>query len=158
MQSEGEFNKLVYNAIAKTRQKEEVENIMPLPEEPLDVHSHIALTSELEDFADEMGVKLENNTDQLILPYVSQTLDSNMKFIQLGIYRGEKDAKNTWSFVQNKHKDLLKNMKMRLVAKDIGDKGKLYHLQAGPIKDHATAQFICKKLINSKQGCIVVNR
>jgi len=47
-------------------------------------------------------------------------------------------------------------LKIGIVRADLGTRGVYFRLRAGPLKDRAAADALCRKLAGRKVGCIVV--
>lgn len=76
--------------------------------------------------------------------------------IQLASFKTESDATSTWKMLKKKHQPLVGKLHSFIERKDLGSKGVFYRLQAGPFRKESEARLLCKKLIEAKQGCIVV--
>lgn len=57
-----------------------------------------------------------------------------------------------------KYKPVLGSLKVVPVRADLGDRGVVYRLRAGPLESRAAAASLCRKLSDRKQGCLVVTR
>jgi len=78
--------------------------------------------------------------------------------VQLASLKEQSAAQSTWAALQKKFPSELGSLSASYERVELGDKGTYYRLQAGPLKDRATAQALCQKLEAGKQGCIVVGR
>jgi TPR repeat protein len=54
------------------------------------------------------------------------------------------------------HKSVLGQLTVVPVRTDLGKRGIFYRLRAGPLRDRAAAESLCRKFAARKQGCIVI--
>jgi hypothetical protein len=78
--------------------------------------------------------------------------------VQLASLPEQAAAQSTWGQLQKKFPAELGALTANYERVDIPGKGVFFRVQAGPLKDRATAQALCEKLSAQKQGCIVVAR
>lgn len=90
-------------------------------------------------------------------PKVTATPGGSAK-IQLASLKDQAAAQATWSQLQKKFPDILGGLTPSYEKVEIAGKGTFIRLQAGPLKDRATAQNACQQLAAKNQGCIVVGR
>lgn len=90
-------------------------------------------------------------------PSVTATPGGNAK-VQLASLKDQAAATATWNQLQKKFPDILGGLTPSYERVDIAGKGTFVRLQAGPLKDRATAQNVCQQLAAKNQGCIVVGR
>jgi cell division septation protein DedD len=76
--------------------------------------------------------------------------------VQLGAVREKARAEAAAKRLASSQKALLGDMKIGIVRADLGTRGVYYRLRAGPLKDRAAADALCRKLAGRKVGCIVV--
>ncbi len=76
--------------------------------------------------------------------------------IQIGAMRSRSAAKRAWEAQASRHKDLLGGLSLHIQAVTITGKGRFYRVQAGPIRDAASARRLCAALKQRKVGCIIV--
>lgn len=77
--------------------------------------------------------------------------------IQLASLKSEGAARQSWSALQKKNRDVLGDLSLhieRIVLS--GGKGTYYRVQAGPVGSRAAAGDLCSRLKARKQGCLVV--
>jgi cell division septation protein DedD len=76
--------------------------------------------------------------------------------IQLGSVSTEGQASNFWNAQRDKNGDLLGKLALNVEKATIS--GKIYYrIQAGPLKDAASARTLCDQLKRRQIGCIIVN-
>lgn len=90
-------------------------------------------------------------------PSVTATPGGSAK-IQLASLKDQAAATATWNQLQKKFPDVLGGLQPSYEKVEIAGKGTFIRLQAGPLKDRATAQNACQQLAAKNQGCIVVGR
>jgi hypothetical protein len=76
--------------------------------------------------------------------------------IQLGSVSSEGQASKFWSAQREKNGDLLGKLALNVEKTSIGGKV-FYRIQAGPVKDAASARVLCDQLKQRQIGCIIVN-
>ena len=76
--------------------------------------------------------------------------------VQIASLKSAKAANKQWSFLNKKHKAVLKSVKHFVVPKDIKGKGKMYRLQLGPFNSESIARKLCNKLSEAGQGCFIL--
>jgi hypothetical protein len=92
-----------------------------------------------------------------VAPTVTATPGGSAK-IQLASLKDQPAATATWNALQKKFPAELGGLTPSYEKVEIADKGTFIRLQAGPLKDRATAQAACAALAAKNQGCIVVGR
>lgn len=90
-------------------------------------------------------------------PSVTATPGGRVK-VQLASLKDQAAATATWNQLQKKFPDILGGLTPSYEKVEIAGKGTFVRLQAGPLKDRATAQNACQQLAAKNQGCIVVGR
>ncbi|WP_417318410.1 SPOR domain-containing protein [Emcibacter sp.] len=78
--------------------------------------------------------------------------------IQLGAFSQLSSAERLWANLSEKHASLLGGLSPDYMVVDRGDKGVLYRVRGGNIKDRASADKICDQLKKADQGCLVVKK
>ncbi len=74
--------------------------------------------------------------------------------VQLGAYRSEDEANDTWEKMHLKHKDL-SDKKPVVVRADLGSKGIYYRLRVGGLSSAADAKALCHALSSKGQACLI---
>lgn len=110
----------------------------------------------------------ENNTTSLkivTIPDTKQTKSHNEKnilsstkkayYLQIASARTKIQAENEWVRINRKYSKILNGIGHKVIKYDFGKNGIIYQLFGGPMKNGDHAKLICKKLINSKQNCII---
>lgn len=86
----------------------------------------------------------------------SRTIPADSFLIQLGAF-GKKEAVETaWKGFQQKFPDHLRNLTLKITQVNLGQRGVLYRLQAGPFATRAGAARTCDALKAQKQACNIV--
>jgi len=80
--------------------------------------------------------------------------DSGYK-IQLSSAWSEKEAKNEWQRIQMRHMKYLKNAHLIIQKVETNNNRIIYLVMAGNYPSLNQAKLVCKKLVSSKQNCIV---
>lgn len=80
--------------------------------------------------------------------------DSGYK-IQLSSAWSEKEAKNEWQRIQMRHMKYLKNAHLIIQKVETNNNRIIYLVMAGSYPSLNQAKLVCKKLVSSKQNCIV---
>ena len=76
--------------------------------------------------------------------------------VQLLAMSSEQAAQRAWADLAKSHQDLLGRLAPSVVRADLGAKGTVYRVQAGPLADRASADQLCGALARRGTGCIVV--
>ena len=76
--------------------------------------------------------------------------------VQLLAMSSEQAAQRAWTDLAKSHRDLLGKLSPNVVRADLGAKGTVYRVQAGPLADRASADQLCGALAKRGTGCIVV--
>jgi cell division septation protein DedD len=76
--------------------------------------------------------------------------------VQLLAMSSEQAAQRAWTDLAKSHQDLLGRLSPNVVRADLGAKGTVYRVQAGPLADRASADQLCGALAKRGTGCIVV--
>jgi cell division septation protein DedD len=76
--------------------------------------------------------------------------------IQLVAVRKREQAEGMWKKLKGKHPDVFASLEPNIVRADLGKKGMMYRLRAGPIDSEAKARSLCADLGRRKVDCLVV--
>jgi hypothetical protein len=76
--------------------------------------------------------------------------------IQLVAVGKREQAEGMWKKLASKHPDVFKNLEPDIERADLGSKGVLYRLRAGPIDSEAKARSLCAELGRRNIDCLVV--
>lgn len=76
--------------------------------------------------------------------------------IQLVAVRTADQAQGVWTSLRNRNSDLLGGLSPSFVRAELGAKGSVYRLRAGPIASEAQARAVCVDLVKRKVDCIIV--
>ena len=76
-------------------------------------------------------------------------------YIQLASARTKEQAIKEWERISKTQIKLLSNLGHKIESYNISGKGKFYYVLAGPLRSNAHAKLLCKKLVNSRQNCII---
>jgi hypothetical protein len=77
--------------------------------------------------------------------------------VQLGAMSSPELARAQWSKLLTTNADVLGRLQPSVVRADLGEKGVLYRLRAGPVESVERAQAVCKALSGRGVGCVVVS-
>jgi cell division septation protein DedD len=75
--------------------------------------------------------------------------------VQLFAMGSERAARQAWTELSAAHGDLLAGLAPSVVQADLGERGTIYRLQAGPVEDRAAAERLCGALSARSVGCLV---
>jgi cell division septation protein DedD len=78
--------------------------------------------------------------------------------IQLAAVKKPEEAQSEWSRLQKALGDNLNGLSLTVESVDLGAKGILHRVQAGPFVDKAAAAAKCEAIKALKQDCLVVVR
>jgi hypothetical protein len=81
---------------------------------------------------------------------------SGSVLLQLGASKSRDLALKAITRIAKKHEDILGDIKIRAVRKDLGARGIYYRLRAGPIEDAEAGRALCRKLAASGQSCLLL--
>ncbi len=76
--------------------------------------------------------------------------------VQLLAVRSRDRAQASWGRLSKKHGDVLGGLKPNILRADLGAKGVIYRLRAGPAGNESNARAICASLAKRKVDCLVV--
>lgn len=126
----------------------------------------------LSDCEEESGVSLLPEPESPIMPdkfndTVQQTagveqdskdisIKKNGFLIQLAALRSKDVAEQEWLRISELHSDLLAELAPLIQRVNLNEKGTLYRLRSGPIKERKNADELCSMLIDRKLECLVV--
>jgi hypothetical protein len=75
--------------------------------------------------------------------------------VQLGAVGSEDAAQKEWDRIRKANSDILGSVAPAFVRADLGDKGVVYRIQAGPLATADAAADLCSKLKTRNVGCFV---
>jgi cell division septation protein DedD len=75
--------------------------------------------------------------------------------VQLGAVGTEGAAQKEWERIRRANGDLLGSLSPAIVRADLGAKGVVYRIQAGPVASADAAADLCAKLKTRNVGCFV---
>jgi cell division septation protein DedD len=75
--------------------------------------------------------------------------------VQLGAVGSEEAAQREWERIRRVNSDILGGMSPAIVRADLGAKGVVYRIQAGPVADADAAADLCAKLKTRNVGCFL---
>ena len=76
--------------------------------------------------------------------------------VQLVAVRSPEAAERAWSALSRENSDLIGPLSPRVVRADLGAKGVVYRLQAGPFANEGEARRLCAALEARGQSCFIV--
>lgn len=77
-------------------------------------------------------------------------------YVQLASRASDTAARDYWSAQRAAHADLLGGLSPVVTSANLGAKGIMYRLKAGPLSDHAAAAALCAQLAKRQLDCLVV--
>lgn len=77
--------------------------------------------------------------------------------VQVGSFRTAEAAQDRWFALQRRHKDLLGAYIMVIEKVNLGNRGVVYRLQAGPLKTRGAVRKMCRDLGKRRIGCSLVD-
>jgi len=89
-------------------------------------------------------------------PVAATTAGTGAYQIQLVAVHSREQAQASWGQLSKKHADVLGGLRPDIVRADLGAKGVIYRLRAGPAGDEGKARAICASLAKRKVDCLVV--
>jgi cell division septation protein DedD len=75
--------------------------------------------------------------------------------VQLFAMSSERAARQAWTELSTEHGDLLAGLAPHVIQADLGERGVIYRLQAGPVEDREAAERLCGALSARSVGCLV---
>ncbi len=75
--------------------------------------------------------------------------------LQIGAYKSQAEADNSWKAFQAKHSSLLSGFSSNVKQVDLGDKGVWYRLRVGAFADKDAASALCDKLKADGGNCFL---
>ena len=174
-------DKTVYNRMDASAKDAEPENLLAMPEKPLDRPKQPDVGA-LKDLFDNKapaipGLEGEQPVIVDLLPSGAKKVDSaaaipklgasqipvtapdptSGKFlIQVGAFRDRASADAGWARMRKRNADLLALLEPNILRADLGAKGVFYRLRAGPLGNKSAADRLCGRLKERKLGCLVV--
>lgn len=76
--------------------------------------------------------------------------------VQLVAVSSAGQAQGVWTSLRNRNSDLLGGLSPTFVRADLGAKGSIYRLRAGPLESEARARAMCAELAKRNVDCIIV--
>jgi|APTNR8051073442_1049403.scaffolds.fasta_scaffold02322_4 cell division septation protein DedD len=76
--------------------------------------------------------------------------------VQLIALRTQEQAEREWQRLVSTNRDLLGTLRPEVAQANLGSKGTVYRLRAGPVAGEAAARQLCKSLAQRKVGCLVI--
>jgi len=89
-------------------------------------------------------------------PAAASAVPAGAYQVQLVAVRTRDQAEASWGQLSKKHADVLRGLKPNIIRADLGSKGVIYRLRAGPAGDEGKARAICASLAKRKVDCLVV--
>ena len=76
--------------------------------------------------------------------------------VQLVAVSKSEQAEDMWNKLRSKHPDVFADLEPNVERADLGKKGVMYRLRAGPLDSEAKARSVCADLARRKVDCLVV--
>ena len=96
----------------------------------------------------------DSSYDEVLYKLNKNSAESGYK-IQLSSAWSEKEANNEWERIQMRHIKYLKNAQLVIKKVKTNNDRIIYLVMAGNYPSLNQAKLVCKKLVSSKQNCIV---
>ena len=77
-------------------------------------------------------------------------------YVQLASRTTEAAARDYWAKQHLAHGDILGGLSPVVTAADLGERGTMYRLKAGPVSDRTAASALCSRLAKYQLDCLVV--
>jgi cell division septation protein DedD len=81
---------------------------------------------------------------------------SSVYQVQLVAVRKREQAEGMWKKLRSKHPGVFAKLEPEIARADLGNKGVMYRLRAGPLDSEAAARSLCADLKRLKVDCLVV--
>lgn len=100
----------------------------------------------------------ESTTSSVLPPATSQPAPARqgMFLVQLAAVSTADQAQAAWSRLKGNNGDLLAGLSPSYARADLGGKGVVYRLRAGPVQGETRARALCAQLAGRKVDCMVV--
>lgn len=138
-----------YDAMEKQPQQDQV-TIAPSPEQPI--------VTTIKPVQEKPAETVNPVAKPVIKPVATPTPADGKFVVQIGSFRSEQQALDTWDTLSNRLPLILGKTRADVQRADLGAKGIYYRLRASSFVDRATANSFCGKLKSKGQDCIVVGR
>ena len=151
----GNQDKLVYDTLGDGSAEQEVEQLLPLPEEPLPapVPSRPAAVSKAPSAAAPPAAPKVGPTP----PPKAPAPAAESIVVQLAAFRSESAARGAWKRYRAANRDLLGKLEPNVERADLGvGRGVFFRLRAGPLADEAAAKRLCERLKARQLDCLVI--
>jgi hypothetical protein len=96
-----------------------------------------------------------SETNESLVRGKKNIVNERQYYIQVSSTRSVVLAEKEFTRITKKHHSILKNFDHKIIRYTLKDKGLFFKLLIGPLKGPEHARLMCKKLIQSKQSCIV---
>ena len=163
-------DKMVYEVIDEDQGEEQIERLLPPPEEPAVVETEVAeaeaepvIPPAPEVTVTEQPAAQETQTaavepEPAPAPAPAATLTSDERWlVQIASFRSSANADAGWLKLFGQYEDILGGLEPDVARVDLGaDKGIYYRLRAGPLPSKASARELCGRLKEHGLSCLVV--
>jgi cell division septation protein DedD len=144
------MDKTIYDNVSGKDAKPVKEKVLPSPEKPLNRDKALGIVAAKEN-------KTTKAAPTSSIPLAAKP-EKNIKgyILQLSSFKSQKKALEEWEKLKKKHTKLVTQYPKYFEKKNIAYSKQFYRLQMGPIPSESEARFICKKLKQEGQDCMVI--
>lgn len=100
-------------------------------------------------------IEMKKTTMAPVRKRVSKSEKKGEFFLQIGSLPSEGEAKNESQRLKKKH-EMLQQVQLKIVPKNISGKGTYYRIHAGPFADKEKAISFCQELTQAGHSCLLV--
>ncbi|MCU0895102.1 MAG: SPOR domain-containing protein, partial [Rhodospirillales bacterium] len=102
------------------------------------------------------GTKTAETKTAYALPPAAAPSGSGAFLVQLAAVSTAEQAQAAWSRLRGNNGDLLAGLSPSYARTDLGSKGVVYRLRAGPVQGETRARALCAQLSGRNVDCMVV--
>lgn len=154
----------IYDNIKSHKYNVASSKLTKLPEKPMKIASRPdksdPISKIIEDDAKSQktqpgGLKVISKSNGVGLKKKDNISSEKHYYVQVASHRSADLAEKEFSRITKKHSSIFKNPRHKIVRCQLKDKGVFFKLLIGPLAGPEQARLICKKLVQSRQSCIV---
>lgn len=152
----------IYDNIKSNQRDVSVSKLTKLPEAPMkiapkvgDAISKIVERNVKSNRAEPSNLKIISEKNQSLKKSKNDVAKERQYYVQVASARSVELAEKEYARISKQYAHLLKNLRHRIIRYKLKDRGAFFKLLIGPLNGPEHARLICKKLIQSKQSCIM---
>ncbi len=153
-------DKLIYDTMGDGSAEQEVEQLLPLPEEPLPPPTPprpAAASKAPSTAAPKVAPAPPPSSAPAPPPPKTASPAAGSIVVQLAAFRSDSAARGAWKRYRAANGDLLGKLEPSVERADLGaGRGVYFRLRAGPLADEAAAKRLCERLKARRLDCLVV--